>query len=505
MFGSAGLSKSTDGGATWTATGFRQDVWGLAIDPRNSNTLYASTSAPVGTPPAMYKSTDGGKNWNTLDTNIPFAVSLVLNPANPSVIYAATLKGGVFKSTDAGTNWSESNTGLRTLGIQVLVGDPVDPATIYAGGDEGLFKSVDRGGSWNQQAAFQVAAGTLPPGQPPLPPGLVPPAAPASVQALLIDFTDPNILYAGTHRTDGCFFTDILLFKSTDGGATWSDSITPKQSGCLADGLMAMDPADPNTLYLRYGDFYDGFGLRKSTDGGATWDFAGLGGDALDALVIDPTNPATLYAGTNGGVFQSRDGSVKWNLAGLAKTNVNLLAIDPHQPNVLYAGTTGYYPEVPGFRSLFKSTDSGASWSPINVGLRDLLDTRAPVNALILDPAHTDILYVATSGYGVFKSSDGGATWAPFNDGLTHLDVRALAIAGGAVYAGTPGRCFQGRAGRKLNRFDFPPKSGAHPSAGKSPAGRPAALCRRSPQAPSRVHTRLWRLPLETLAACRRA
>jgi photosystem II stability/assembly factor-like uncharacterized protein len=104
----------------------------------------------------MYKSTDGGKNWNTLDTNLPFAVSLVLNPANPSVIYAATLKGGVFKSTDAGTNWGESNTGLRALGIQVLVGDPADFATVYAGGDEGLFKSIDGGANWNQRAAFQI-------------------------------------------------------------------------------------------------------------------------------------------------------------------------------------------------------------------------------------------------------------------------------------------------------------------------------------------------------------
>jgi len=430
IFGSDGLSKSTDGGATWTATGFSQDVWGLAIDPRNSNTLYASTSAPVGTPPAMYKSTDGGKNWNTLDTNLPFAVSLVLNPANPSVIYAATLKGGVFKSTDAGTNWSESNTGLRALGIQVLVGDPADFATVYAGGDEGLFKSIDGGASWSQRAAFQITCCAPPPG---LPPGLPPPisaippfasVAPASVHDLLIDSTNPNVLYAATHRTDGCFFADILLFKSMDDGATWSDGITPKDSGCVADGLMAMDPTDPNTLYLRWGDDYDGFGIRKSTDGGASWTYAGLGADALSVLVIDPTSPTTLYSGTNSGVSKSTDGGAKWSVTGLAKANVSLLAIDPGQPNVLYAGTTGSYPEAPGFGGLLKSTDSGASWSPINDGLGDLLSTRVAVNALVLDPGHTDVLYVGTSGYGVFKSSDGGSTWAPFNDGLTHLDAR---------------------------------------------------------------------------------
>jgi len=269
------------------------------------------------------------------------------------------------------------------------------------------------------------------------------------VQSLLIDFTNPGILYAGTHRTDGCFFADILLFKSTDGGATWSDSLTPKEgfgSGCLADGLMGMDPTDPNTLYLRWGDFYDGFGLRKSTDGGASWGFTGLGADALYALAIDATNPATLYAGTDSGVFQSTDGGAKWNLTGLAKTNVNLLVIDPLQSNVLYAATAAVYPETPGFRGLLKSTDRGASWSAINEGLEDILDIRAPLNALIVDSVSTDVLYLATSGYGVFKSSDGGATWAPFNDGLTNLDVRVLAIASGdstTVYAGTPGGVFK--------------------------------------------------------------
>ena len=90
--------------------------------------------------------------------------------------------------------------------------------------------------------------------------------------------------------------------------------------------------------------------------------------------------------------------------------------------------------------------DSGASWSPIDEGLQDVLETHVPINALLLDPDRTDNLYLATSGYGVFKSSDGGATWAPFNDGLKHVDVRVLAIVRGApatVYAGTPAGVFK--------------------------------------------------------------
>jgi photosystem II stability/assembly factor-like uncharacterized protein len=443
-----GLSRSTDGGATWTAMGLNQDVAALAVDPTNSNILYASTSAPFGTPPAMYKSTDGGQKWNPLNVNIPLAGSLVLNPANSSVIYAANFASGVFKSADAGTSWSESNTGLRVSGVQVLVSDPADPATIYAGGDGGLFKSVDRGGDWIQQATF-LAAGMPPPGLPPLPPGLTPVPASASVRSLLIDFTNSNILYVGTHRTNGCFAPDILLFKSTDGGASWSDNITPQGgfgSGCSADALIGMDPTDPQTIYLRWGDFFDGFGLRKSTDGGATWDFTNLGANQLYALAIDPTNPATLYAGTDSGVVQSTDGGATWNVVGLAKTNVSLLAIDRVQPNVLYAGASGAYTDAAGSIGLFRSTDRGANWTPINDGLEELINHRASINALMVDPHQTDVLYLATTGYGVFKSRDGGASWAPYNDGLTFLDVQALAITSAGdttVYAGTPGGVFR--------------------------------------------------------------
>jgi photosystem II stability/assembly factor-like uncharacterized protein len=434
--GGSGFSTSTDGGATWTATGFREDVVALAIDPSNPDISYAATSAPVGSTPAIYKTLDGWTSWTKVNATVPTAGSLVLNPADSSTIYAATA-GGVFESTNAGTQWSGTNIGLRVLGIQVLVGDPVDPVTIYAGGDDGLFKTVDGAGNWNKQADFQVTCCDTPPGLPPLP-NVFPPIAPASVRSLFIDFTNPKILYLSTVRINGCLYTDVLLYKSTDGGSIWSDS-TPKDfpTGCTAAGLMAMDPTDPNTLYLRYGNFDDGYSIRKSTDGGVTWTPLALSGYALNVLAIDPTTPATLYVGTDTGVSQSTDGGATWNVVGLANASVNLLAINPLQPNVLYAGTVG---------GLFKSTDHGVNWAPINTGLGDVLDARAPINALILDPNHPDVLYLGTSGLGVFRSSDGGATWKPLNDGLTNLDARVLAIARGdspTLYAGTPTGVFK--------------------------------------------------------------
>jgi photosystem II stability/assembly factor-like uncharacterized protein len=437
------LVKSTDGGVTWSPTGFTDFVSALAVDPRNSNTLYVSTGR------AHFKSLDGGQSWNALDTVIPPAGSFVFSP-DSSIIYATT-RGGLFQSSDGALNWGELNTGLRLLDIEVLVGDPVDPATIYAGGNDGLFKSVDSGGSWSQLATFQVTSSTP----------TFPAVSPGGVRSLLIDFTNPAVLYVSLARSVGNFWTatDINLLKSTDSGATWNSSIDANLSLSPivpftgdAVGLMAMDPTDPGTLYLKWGNDYDGYALRKTSDDGATWDFTGLQSlNGLNALVIDPTTPATLYAATAstsqlgdsviGGVQQSADGGATWNVVGLANQDVSLLAIDPLQPNVLYAVVTG-----PDSLSLFKSTDSGASWSPINAGLDDVVTTRTTVNALIVDPNHPEVLYLGTSGYGVFKSSDGGATWVAFNNGLTFLDVRALAIVRGAapaVYASTPAGVFK--------------------------------------------------------------
>jgi len=453
-----GFSISNDGGATWTGTGFIQDIWSLAIDPTNPNALYAAASAPVGTAASIFKSTDGGHTWDSGNTAIPFARSLMFNPANSSILYAAT-GSGIYKSTDAGRDWSGTNAGLIVFDIAVLMGDPVNAAVIYAGGDSGLFKSVDRGESWSQIATFQVTCcappPVLPPGAPPPATPPFPPVAPAPVSSLLIDFTNPNILFAGTTRIGGCYFADVLLYKSTDGGVTWSNNINPSDSGCSTDGLLAMDPTNPNTLYLRYGDDYDGWILRKTTDGGANWGFSALdASNGLGALVIDPTNPAILYAGTDstspgvvsvpGGVQKSTDGGATWKVVGLANQDVNLLAIDHVYPRVLYAGVSDY-PAGCCFRGLFKSTDSGANWLPINKGLGDLIAAGMNVNALIVDSDNPEVLYLGTSGYGVFRSSNGGSTWEAFNDGLSFLDVRALAIgqSSSTVYAGTPGGIFK--------------------------------------------------------------
>ena len=132
----------------------------------------------------------------------------------------------------------------------------------------------------------------------------------------------------------------------------------------------------------------------------------GLGGPAHAAepgrvitlsLVLDPSAPATLYAGTLGrGVFVSRDGGAGWSPSGLTGGSIYTLVIDPAEPATLYAGGSG----------IFKSRDGGATWTALTAGQPEL---RATV-ALVIDPARPSTLYAGTSYGSIFRTTDGGAT-----------------------------------------------------------------------------------------------
>ena len=126
---------------------------------------------------------------------------------------------------------------------------------------------------------------------------------------------------------------------------------------------LAIDPGNSNTIYAAIW----GGGVFKSTNGGATWTptNSGLTNGQVDVLAIDPSNSNIVYAGTYGGVFKSTNGGSTWTAmnSGLDNDDVTSLAIDPGNPNTVYAAILGYYGGV------FKSTNGGGSWSAINSGL----------------------------------------------------------------------------------------------------------------------------------------
>ena len=249
------------------------------------------------------RSTDRGATWNTLENLFPagnFGRSLAIDPMSPSTLYVAwyddrTTGGGIARSTTEGASWNQADAGLIDIDIRTLAIDPANGATIYVGGNDGLFKSLNGGASWTSLRKFQLPAPNWPP---PVVPAAAVWRASALVRSVFVNPLTPGVVYAHTWRYNACAFSDKLVFKSTDGGSTWSDSASPPFSGCRLS-LMAMDPGHPNTIYAAEAE--DGAWLRKSTDGGANWntvwDWTRGMESHLNALTIDPTNSAILYAG----------------------------------------------------------------------------------------------------------------------------------------------------------------------------------------------------------------
>jgi hypothetical protein len=150
------------------------------------------------------------------------------------------------------------------------------------------------------------------------------------------------------------------VFKSlTNSPPTWSDSNDANLTNTANVQALAIDPSFPNTVYA--GTNTDG--VFRSIDGGASWlqRVTGLSNSDVQALAIDPDVTTTLYAGTNGGgVFKSENRGDSWTAVntGLTNFNVQTFAIDSVDTDIIYAGTD--------FGSLFISMDGGDNWSAIS-------------------------------------------------------------------------------------------------------------------------------------------
>jgi len=148
-------------------------------------------------------------------------------------------------------------------------------------------------------------------------------------------------------------------------------------------------------------------------------------GGQINALAIDPANPQTIYAGTGDGVFMSTNGGQSWTAVNKS-AYVYCLAINPTNPQIVYAGTIG--------GGVFMSTDGGQSWAAVNSGL-----TSPWISSIAIDPANPQTIYAGADG-GVFMSTDGGQSWTKVNSGLTASTVNCLAIDPAnpqIVYVGT--------------------------------------------------------------------
>jgi photosystem II stability/assembly factor-like uncharacterized protein len=470
-----GVYKSIDGGKTWQNVGLKKSehVGKILIDPRDSNVVYVAAQGPLWGPGGdrgLYKSINGGKNWKkVLNISENTGVTdVVLDPRNPDVLIAAAyqrrrhvwtlIDGGpesaLYRSTDGGATWSKLKSGLPAveLGRIGLAVAPSNPDVVYAiveaaDGKGGVFRSADRGVTWERRNPFDRTA--------------------MYYSHLVVDPVNADRIY----------IMNVIIQVSDDGGKTlrrlgekwkhvdshcmWVDPKDPSYYLVGCDGGVyesfdrganwrhhanlpvtqfydvAVDDAAP--FYHVYGGTQDNFTVggparTKSVHGitNADW-FVVQGGDGFHCKV-DPRDPNIVYAEAQYGVlarYNRRTGQsvgiqpqpgkgetpLRWNWD-------SPLVLSAHAPARLYFAAN----------KVFRSDDRGDSWRAVSGDLTRQIDRdKLPVMgkvwgpdavaknastsfygnvvALAESPEKEDVLYAGTDDGLIQVTEDGGKTW----------------------------------------------------------------------------------------------
>lgn len=381
------VSVSRDGGKSWSATPPLASINAIASGG-TADVFAATTQGP-------FEYTAGSGKWSPLGQAIQGkdVHAIAVSASTPHRLYATLDFGAVTILDD---DWIPANAGLPGTAANDVAVAPTTPSTAYAAGEAGLFKTVDGGEHW-------VNVQTTPSSE------------------VEVSPSDANTAYASS---------SIDLFqvvKTKDGGGSWT-VIKPDFASVLA-----VAPSNPGTLYAAlYGP-----GMFKSTDGGASWSgimtglpldyFYGYGGWTADSIAVDPVNEGTVYIGKPQGIFKTANGGSVWGQVAPFK-DVRALAIDAGNPAMVYAATNGVMTSMVG----------QTNWT--SAGLID-----KNVSALAASPTFPPVVVAGTEDGHVYLTSDGGAYWTELEDHGIGLPITRLSVDSGAhvIFAATSGGVYQ--------------------------------------------------------------
>ncbi len=389
--------------SSWNALGpgnIGGRIRSILVRPSNANTILIGAVAG-----GVWKSTDGGSSWAAeMDNDNPIAIDCMAN--NGDTVYAGTGEGwgnvdavyggGIYKSTDFGSTWTllSSTVGGNVWNFRDVLKLAFDPnGNIYAVtkaynnkdgvgsylSNGGLYESRDGGSTWNSISSSMSFSSNYFNGCDAIP------------------ITSTTILFA----TENNGTTLGGIFKTTDGGTTWTQITSGLPSTNYQRIAFAQNPDTANTVYavIQSTDNSSGGdaglkGIYKSTDAGSTW----------SAL----TKPSNI----------SSTGSLSY--LGDQGWYGNVIAVDPNNTANIYVGGV----------DMMKSTDWGNSWSQLTYwdASYGTPVIHADHHAITFVPGSSGVVYAGDDG-GIQKSTDGGASWTSLNNGLAITQ-----FYGGAVY-----------------------------------------------------------------------
>ncbi len=345
---SGGVWKSVNGGTTFKPVFDKtevQSIGAVTIDPTNPKVVWVGTgeswvrnSVSVGD--GIYKSTDGGENWNNMGLKDSEHIARILvDPKDGNTVYACATghlwndntERGVYKTTDGGKSWNKVLAGKNgATGCAMMSMSPLEPKTIYAtmwdfrrqgwtfrsGGEgSGIFKSTDGGDHWTEITDANSK-------------GM--PAKPYGRIAVAVAPSNPQIVYAMIESKASA------LYRSNDAGKTWTKLDASQYMvwrPCYFANLI-VDPNDPEKL------FKPDLLLLMSVNGGKSFSpvSGGAHGD-FHAVWIDPSNSNIVYSGDDGGLWRSQDGGTRWShQVNLPVSQFYHVSVDDADPYRVYGG-----------------------------------------------------------------------------------------------------------------------------------------------------------------------
>lgn len=375
---------------------------------------------------------------------------IIIVPDDPATWFVAVGSGGVWKTENAGTTWTSLFDGQTSYSIGALGSDPTDPNRIWVGTGEnhggrhngfgdGIYVSNDAGASWEKK-------------------GL---EASEHISKIIVHPEDSNTVWVAAQGPLWSAGGERGVYKTTDGGETWTNVLSAGEYTGATD--LVIDPRNPDRLYAamwqhhRTVAAYIGggpeSGLWKSEDGGETWSElkTGLpeGNMGKIGLAISPLQPDVLYAAIEldlreGGVWRSMNRGASWE----KKSDMVSGGTGPHYYQELYA-SPHYFDRIYLVSNTSQiSNDGGATWTGLNNEYKHVDD-----HAIAFRPDDPDYIMYGSDG-GLYESYDHTGTWR-FIDNLPVTQFYKVAVDDAEpfynVYGGTQDNNSQGGPSRTDN------------------------------------------------------
>lgn len=376
--GDDGLFRSDNEGDSWTRITSKEMVHTVEALTTFGTILYASTYGG-----GVFRSEDSGDSWVTVNNGLTDRTVSALLAVSEDTVLVGTQDGGIFRTTDGGNSWVEANIGLINTSASELA---AIGKTIYAGIGHRLVYSVDGGESWQP---VQI------------------PSLPISYHFAALSEVGGKLYVAATKFAPGNVVGGIFQLDEV------RNSLIELATDGELYGIACMEIVG-STFYVGT----QGRGVFRWTQGSDSWENLGLKGNVVTALSV---NGKKIYAGTQRGEIFRLDGVEKpWKLISSDMAHSFISDLKWFGP-IFYATSWS--------KGVFRSTDNGNAWTPLNDGLEDL-------SVMTIEADDTNA-YIGTYFNGVFRWIENGKRWERMGSLRRRTD--ALVIHNDSLYAGTVG------------------------------------------------------------------